>query len=218
MIRAFMLCLVAAVAIAGCQTAPNIAYPPVRVVISPSPPNIFASAPQAPLLSELFVCQLNDENVGPIGERGEAQIYTPYIQTAAGALLRNPTDGACLSSGFGLRSNASGGGRMHTGIDLANQNGGFVFAAGNAHVAALEWRNGYGLVLELDHGKGVHTLYAHLAEINPALSVGSWAPAGLAIARMGATGNATGIHLHYELYIDGQPVDPLAYGAQIPGS
>ncbi len=217
MVRALVLSLIGALTLAGCQTTTLSTLPPARGVERP-PPGVFAYAPRAPLLSELFVCRQSLTNVGLIGARGEALLYTPYIYTPAGALLRNPTEGACLSSGFGVRGEAIGGssGRMHNGIDLADPNGGFVFAAGDGRVTALEWRGGYGLVVELDHGVGVRTLYAHLNEIDPNLSVGSWMPAGAAIARMGATGNATGIHLHYELSIDGLKVDPLFYGIQPP--
>jgi murein DD-endopeptidase MepM/ murein hydrolase activator NlpD len=126
-------------------------------------------------------------------------------------LLRDPTEGACLSSGFGWR-NLRESGAEHTGIDLANPNGGFIFAAADGTVTRTGWEGGYGNVVEIDHGRGVHTLYGHLADVNPSLGVGSFVRSGSAIARMGMTGNATGIHLHYEVSIDGLRVDPLNYG------
>ena len=64
----------------------------------------------------------------------------------------------------------------------------------------------------IDHGHGVRTLYAHLSEIDRNLRAGVFVAAGTAVARMGATGNATGVHLHYEVSIDGLRVDPLNYG------
>lgn len=202
-----------AVAIAGCASAPSPNYA-ARPRPAPAGPSIFTNAPRAPLLSELFACHGGGgANIGPIGGRGESKLYTPYIATPAGALLRDPTEGACLSSGFGWRDLAEGGGREHTGIDLANPNGGFVFAAADGWVSSVEWRGGYGLVVELDHGHGVRTLYAHLNEADPALYSGAFVAGGAAIARMGATGNATGVHLHYEVSVDGLKVDPLAYGA-----
>jgi murein DD-endopeptidase MepM/ murein hydrolase activator NlpD len=129
--------------------------------------------------------------------------------------MRNPTEAACLSSGFGWRG-GDGGGRPHDGLDLANPGGGFVYAAGEGRVRSADWRGGYGLVLEIDHGQGVRTLYAHLSEIDPNLRPGSFVAAGAAVARMGATGNATGVHLHYEVSVDGLLVDPLSYGAEPP--
>jgi murein DD-endopeptidase MepM/ murein hydrolase activator NlpD len=215
--RRIALCMSAAFAAAGCQTYP-IAYvpPPAPTTPAAAPSGAFAYAPTAPLHSELFVCHAGGSNLGPVGSRGEAALYTPYLYSPAGPLLRNPTESACLSSGFGWRARADGGGRNHSGLDLANRNGGYVFAAGDARVDYVGEYGAYGLMVELDHGHGVRTLYAHLAEIDPSLQRGDIVYAGRVIARMGRTGNATGIHLHYEVSIDGQSVDPLAYGAEAP--
>jgi murein DD-endopeptidase MepM/ murein hydrolase activator NlpD len=139
-------------------------------------------------------------------------LYTPYINTPAGALLRDPTEGACLSSGFGWRGTDTGGGRQHNGIDLANPNGGFVYAAGDGRVIAAEYRGGFGNTVVIDYGHGVQSLYGHLSEIDPNLSAGDRVYSGQAVGRMGMTGNATGVHLHYELTVDGLLVDPLNYG------
>jgi murein DD-endopeptidase MepM/ murein hydrolase activator NlpD len=178
-----------------------------------SPPNAFMTAPRVIVLSQLFVCNPSATNVRLIDADGAASEYTPYMHTPAGDLLRNPTQGACLSSGFGLRPSAMGGdvGSAHTGIDLARRDGGFVFAAGDGRITSAGWRGAYGLTIEIDHGAGVRTLYAHLAEIDPRLTIGSWVTAGSAIARMGRTGNATGIHLHYEVAIGNMKVDPLGF-------
>jgi hypothetical protein len=162
--------------------------------------------------SELLVCTLTGSNIGTVGDHRQSLEYTPYIPTAAGQLLRDPTESVCLSSGFGYRNTISTGVDNHTGIDLANPNGGWVFAAGDGSIVSDEYRGGYGLVVEIDHGHGVHTLYAHLNEADPRLQPGSFVHAGQAIARMGRTGNATGIHLHYELIVDGVKHDPLSYG------
>jgi len=187
---------------------------PSPVRSTPTAPNLYSQAPRAALHSEVFACGRWGANLGEIGDRGEAVRYTPYIHTAAGPLLRNPTEAACLSSGFGWRGSASGGGRMHSGLDLANPEGGFIYAAGDGWVRAAEWRGGYGNVLEIDHGQGVVTFYAHLDEIDPNLRPGAFVAAGSAVGRMGATGNATGVHLHYEVWIDGLQVDPLGYGSR----
>lgn len=210
--RSLALWGLSVLALAGCASVPATTYRPM-----PTPPpdrSSYAAAPAAPLASELIACNGGTgSNIGPIGERGEALLFSPYVFTPAGPLLRDPTEGACLSSGFGWRGSATGGGRQHDGIDLASPNGGFIFAAADGWIAAAEWRGGYGQVLEIDHGAGVSTLYAHLAEIDPALRPGSFVHAGTAIGRMGMTGNATGVHLHYEIIVNGLKVDPLAYGA-----
>lgn len=208
MVRARITIAAATLAVAGCATAPY--GPPTRPYSGPA--NDYNQAPRAALHSELFACRGGGSNVGEVGARGESRLYTPYIYTPAGPLLRNPTQSACLSSGFGWRGRASGGGRMHSGLDLANPAGGFIYAAGDGWVRAVEVRAGYGNVIELDHGHGVQTFYAHLSEIDPNLQPGTFVQAGAAIARMGATGNATGVHLHYEVWVHGLQVDPLAYG------
>lgn len=174
-------------------------------------PGIFRFAPRAPVHSELFVCNTYGANLGEIGYRGETMLFTPYIATPAGALLRAPTDQACLSSGFGWRGSLSSG-RQHNGVDLANAEGGWIYAAGDGEVVFAGLRGGYGNVVELDHTRGVRTLYAHLNEIDPRLRPGVRVRGGDAIARMGRTGNATGVHLHYEVWVDGLLVDPLNYG------
>ena len=211
-----VLSALAAFALAGCASE-QISYPrpsPSGLPEALPQPSIFDDAPRAEVRSELIACSTEGSNIGPLGDHRQSLEYTPYIQTAAGALLRDPTETVCLSSGFGYRtliSAGTGGGSAHTGIDLANANGGFVFAAADGWVLSQSYRGGYGLVVELDHGQGVHTLYAHLNEVDPHLRVGAFVHGGQAIARMGRTGNATGIHLHYELIIDGEKKDPLTY-------
>ncbi len=212
-----------ALAAAGCASTSqpvyrtsraNPSFPPITAT-----PNNYGVAPRAALASELFACNGGGGlNIGPIGERGEAKLYTAYIHTPAGALLRNPAEATCLSSGFGWRGTADGGGRQHSGLDLANPNGGFVYAAADGWVSVVEWRGGYGLLLEIDHGAGVRSLYAHLSEVDPNLTTGTFVGAGAPVARMGSSGNATGVHLHYEVSIDGLKVDPLAYGVDAPAS
>lgn len=204
----------AALALSACVT--DAPYSGASVIGTPPGPNIYTTAARASLHSELLVCSAWGANLGEIGERGEATRYTPYIFTPAGALLRNPTEGACLSSGFGWRGSADGGGRVHNGLDLANPNGGFVYAAADGRVVSAGWRGGLGIVLEIDHGRAVRTLYAHLSEVDPNLRPGAAVSAGQAVARMGATGNATGVHLHYQVSVDGLLVDPLRYGTEPP--
>ncbi|HJS80037.1 MAG TPA: M23 family metallopeptidase [Vitreimonas sp.] len=214
MIRQSFLALVAALALAGCAASGATYSAPISYPSTPRPtgPSIYATAPRAVVQSQLIACNGGaGSNIGEIGFQGESIAYTPYIDTPAGALLRNPTEGACLSSGFGWRG-ALESGRQHNGLDLANPNGGFIYAAGNGRITYADYRGGYGNVVEIDHGAGVRTLYAHLSEIDQRLRPGDRISAGTAIARMGMTGNATGVHLHYEVWIDGLLVDPLHYG------
>jgi len=207
--------IMCALAIGGCA-ATNTSYPsPTSTAVISRPPPApsayhYASVPRAPLHSELFTCNRGGSNLGEIGLRGEASRYSPYMDTPAGPLLRTPTESACLSSGFGWRNMSN---RQHNGLDLANPNGGFIYAAGEGRIVSAEWRGGFGNFIEIDHGRGVRTRYAHLAEIDPNLRPGMRVPAGVALGRMGMSGNATGVHLHYEVVVDGLLVDPLHYGA-----
>ena len=184
-----------------------------------SPPSVSRGAPAAyvdPRPRAHAPLRLCDgalaRNVGPVGRRGEVLSFTPSIMSDAGPLLRNPTDGACLSSGFGWRGAASGGSSNHQGLDLANANGGFIYAAGGGRIVEAGWKGSYGLYVEIDHGRGVRTAYGHFSELNPRLRPGVQVRAGEPIGRMGNTGNATGVHLHYELKVRGWNVDPLTYG------
>lgn len=218
MTREAALFVFAAVALCGCGTVRESRTYPVAPNAQPSPPaptfpsEAYAGAPPARLIPDLFVCYRSASNSGPLDARGRSLVYAPLIETPAGALLRNPTEGACLSSGFGARDLNIAYSHFHTGLDLANRAGGFIYAAGRGRITALGWYEGYGLRVEIDHGAGVHTLYAHLAEIDPSLREGARVSGGQAIARMGMTGNATGVHLHYEVEIDGEKIDPLNFG------
>lgn len=216
--RGLALCAFATLALGGCAVTNTSLPSPVASSpsVEPPQPNIYTNAARAPVHSELFACNGGSgANIGEIGARGEAVHYTPYIHTPAGALLRNPTETACLSSGFGWRG-SDGGGRPHNGLDLANPGGGFVYAAADGWVRFADWRGGLGRVIEIDHGHGVRTLFAHLSEIDPNLRPGVFVAAGTPVARMGSTGSATGVHLHYEVRVDGLRVDPLAYGTEPP--
>ena len=116
-----------------------------------------------------------------------------------------PPVAGTASSGFGIRS----GGR-HAGIDILAPAGTEVRAAspGFASFAGNRMR-GYGSAVILDHGEGITTLYGHLATIR--VQSGETVPAGAVIGTVGRSGNATAYHLHFELRVDGEAVDPVPY-------
>ena len=99
--------------------------------------------------------------------------------------------------------------QLHTGIDLGAPVATPIKAAAAGTVVYAGGVRGYGLTIELDHGGGIQTLYAHAREL--LVSLGDPVIAGQVIARVGQTGNATGPHLHFELRRDGEAVDPLPY-------
>lgn len=225
---AFVPAVGAALMAAGCASSPApIVYkhrppPPLaNASYPPSPPpsavalnaDAYIFAAPATLISQLPMCAGTVSNAGAVDQLGLSATYTPYIFATATTLLRMPVQAGCLSSGYGYRGTATGGGRQHSGIDLANRAGGFIYAAGDGRVTSVGWKGDYGLAIEIDHGGGLKTLYGHMSEVDPRLMNGSLVTGGVAIGRMGMTGNATGVHLHYEVTVDGVKVDPLNYGA-----
>ena len=104
--------------------------------------------------------------------------------------------------------------RPHEGIDLAAPYGTPVVAPASGTVERITTQNGYGLVLEIDHGNGVETKYAHLSRV--LVHVGQRVTRGEPIAAIGNSGLSTGPHLHYEVHVNGKVVDPLTY--VLPGA
>ena len=117
---------------------------------------------------------------------------------------------ANFTSGFGVRSDPfRGGAAMHAGIDLAGPSGTPIYATADGVVDRAEWANGYGNLVELDHGKGIQTRYGHLSKI--LVKPNTRVKRGDLIALMGSTGRSTGSHLHYEVRIDGRAVNPIPF-------
>ena len=99
--------------------------------------------------------------------------------------------------------------RFHRGMDFSAPTGTEVFATGNATVKFTGWKQGYGNTIILDHGFGYETLYAHLHK--SLVRKGQKVRRSDIIALVGNTGKSTGPHLHYEVHLDGKPVDPRNY-------
>jgi murein DD-endopeptidase MepM/ murein hydrolase activator NlpD len=128
-----------------------------------------------------------------------------YLRLCPGMSVSNsPAADVCLSSGFGLRA-----GRPHQGIDLTSNPPGPVYAAAPGRVIEARWSSGYGNQVLIDHGHGVYTRYAHLDSFDPGVSIGSALGFGQPVGQMGATGNAQGPHLHFEL-LTGDYDNPMA--------
>ena len=112
------------------------------------------------------------------------------------------------SSGFGWRSDPIGGNRkFHKGSDVRGDRGTPVLAAGDGIVIRAERQDGYGNVVFVDHGGGVITRYAHLKKIE--IERDAVVTAGQVVGQIGSTGRTTGPHLHFEVRLDGRPVDPV---------
>jgi murein DD-endopeptidase MepM/ murein hydrolase activator NlpD len=125
----------------------------------------------------------------------------PVVPSGGGLMW--PVSGP-VTSGFGWRW-----GRMHEGIDIAVGSGTPVHAAQSGRVIVAGWMGGYGNLVVIDHGGGLSTAYGH----NNSFAVGSGQSVsqGQVVAYSGNTGNSTGPHVHFEVRVNGSPVDPLGY-------
>jgi murein DD-endopeptidase MepM/ murein hydrolase activator NlpD len=121
--------------------------------------------------------------------------------SAAGLIW--PCDGVVVS-GFGLRW-----GRLHEGIDITCAYGAPNRAAASGTVIYSGWLGGYGNLVVVDHGNGLSTAYAHASAL--LVSVGQMVSQGDTVSLVGSTGNSSGPHLHFEVRVNGQAVDPLFY-------
>lgn len=124
----------------------------------------------------------------------------------------NPLGSAEITSGYGYRTNPWP--EFHPGVDLAGDYGEPVRAAAAGVVVTAGWDSGYGIKVDIDHGNRYHTWYAHLSSV--LVSAGQRVTKGEVIARVGATGEATGPHLHYQVMFDGSPVDPEPFLNGVP--
>jgi murein DD-endopeptidase MepM/ murein hydrolase activator NlpD len=146
---------------------------------------------------------------GSGGTGGSGDSDAPAARPAAGKLL-NPVPGAPITSGFGPRVHPIyGDARLHTGVDIGAGSGTSIRAAGDGVVITAGTMSGYGNTTIIDHGGGMATLYAHQSSIG--VSEGQRVSAGQSIGRVGCTGSCTGPHLHFEVRIDGDPVNPVPY-------
>jgi murein DD-endopeptidase MepM/ murein hydrolase activator NlpD len=123
----------------------------------------------------------------------------------------NPDDGT-ITAGFGWRVNPWP--EFHQGLDLAADYGTPVHAAADGVVVSAGWDGGFGIKVDVDHENGYHTWYAHLSRV--AVAPGTRVHKGETIAYVGATGDATGPHLHYQVMLAGQPINPEPYLNGVP--
>ena len=127
-----------------------------------------------------------------------------------------PVD-APAGSGFGFRPDPfNGRPALHTGLDFPAEVGTPILAAAGGIVVAREWHPAYGQQLEIDHGNGLVTRYAHCSSIQ--VGVGALVKRGQRVARVGNSGRSTGPHLHFEVLVQGVPQDPARFlAAAAPG-
>lgn len=109
-----------------------------------------------------------------------------------------------FTSGFGGRW-----GRLHAGVDLAGTYGSAIYATADGVVTHAGWENGYGNMVEITHPYGLKTRYGHMSAVK--VSVGQKVSRGDRIGDMGSTGRSTGTHLHYEVRVGDEPVNPMSF-------
>jgi murein DD-endopeptidase MepM/ murein hydrolase activator NlpD len=141
------------------------------------------------------------EDAGIRGRLAAAQGATDTVPSSAGLIW--PVSGP-VTSPFGYRW-----GRLHAGIDIGVPYGTPIHAAASGTVVLAGWTGGYGNYTCVDHGGGLATCYAHQSSY--AVSAGAVVSQGQVIGYVGSTGHSFGAHLHFEVRINGNPVDPLGY-------
>lgn len=118
--------------------------------------------------------------------------------------FRRPLPGAPITSGFGMRN-----GVLHAGIDIAAAPGTPIGAAAAGIITRAGWFDGYGNCVDVDHGGGYMTRYGHMLKV--LVRVSQQVTQGATLGLEGMTGDATGPHLHFEIRINGNPVNPIPY-------
>jgi murein DD-endopeptidase MepM/ murein hydrolase activator NlpD len=167
-----------------------------------------------PLARELTAMLWPAAQATAAGTSGAAAGVCPDLPVPVGSWIR-PTAGT-VTSGYGSR-----GGTLHAGVDIAGARDTPVYAAAGGTVVRAECTSaycdrdgslsvdGYGNLVELDHGGGVSTRYAHLSAYTA--TAGQRVSAGALLGFQGSTGNSTGVHLHLEVRLDGASVDPVPW-------
>lgn len=146
-----------------------------------------------------------------VDSSGTADYYNPKGESVRKALLRTPVDGARISSGFGMRMHPIlGFSKMHKGIDFAVSTGTPVMAAGAGVIDYAGANGSYGYYVRIKHDAVHSTAYAHLSRFAQGIRTGKRVDQGQTIAFSGATGRATGPHLHYEILVHNEQVNPMS--------
>jgi murein DD-endopeptidase MepM/ murein hydrolase activator NlpD len=167
----------------------------------PLTPITFSTKGLAPTLDETRANRL-------LSQMDQLNLYRIAAQKAPFAVPVK--SGFRFTSGFGYRRDPkTGGRRMHAGVDFAGPVGTPLYSTADGVVVHAGWASGYGRLVKIQHEFGIETRYAHMNRLN--VSVGQRVSRGQRIGDMGASGRVTGPHLHYEVRVGGQPVNPMIY-------
>jgi len=164
---------------------------------------------------ELEYAELHGVKFYRFERNGDAEYFDEFGKNIKGMLLRTPVDGAHITSLFGMRRHpVLGYTRAHQGMDFGAGAGSPIVAAGDGVVAQAGRWGGYGNWLRIRHAAGWDTGYAHISRYAAGIRPGTRVRQGQVVAYVGSTGLATGPHLHYEVWHNGQRVNPM--GAKVP--
>lgn len=207
------LAVLAGMLLGACSSAAPVQYPASQTSTSA------ASHPVAPGTqpmqgpyrpdASLFACNMRMSNRPQTAANRMILNYAPLVVVKGIVLAASPANDVCLTSGFGPR-----GGRMHKGIDLQARPAVTVYSAGPGRIVEVSYQTGFGNQVLISHGNGVYTRYAHLAHFTPNLAAGQAIGFGQPLGLMGATGNATAVHVHYEILTGNYNTPKKSWGLQ----
>jgi murein DD-endopeptidase MepM/ murein hydrolase activator NlpD len=157
--------------------------------------------------TELFASWGELGNGGMVTTSGQI-VSAPRLDVAVPSQM--PLAGMTLTSSFGMRTHpVLGGRRQHNGVDLAAPRGTPVYATADGRVGMAQWFSSYGNYVQIEHGGQLQTRYGHLTSYT--VASGDMVRKGDLIGYVGSTGRSTGPHLHYEVRVAGEAVDPTPY-------
>lgn len=197
--------LTAAVMLASCASAPprHTAHKPI-VARAAYPVKTAATGPA------LHICPGRVSNAPATNAKRKIVNYDPVAQVSGVSLTRAPVQ-SCVSSGFGPRR--GGASSFHSGVDLYTKTPAPIYASGDGVIENIGTRKAYGRTILIRHKDSVKTRYAHLSSYARGLKPGTRVRRGDLIGHTGESGNATAIHLHYEVLVHGKRRNPLTIGS-----
>jgi murein DD-endopeptidase MepM/ murein hydrolase activator NlpD len=188
-----------------------IAASPANAASSAAASDSFRVSPEDLKNNETALGVSDPEFRSIFGRWGQATATTPKTSVAVPSI--NPVENMRLSSNFGpRRAPKRGASRYHKGLDIPGPVGTPIFATADGVVGRAQRVSGYGKFIELDHGNAIQTRYGHMSALN--VYAGQRVKKGDVIGFMGSTGNSTGSHLHYEVRIAGDAINPIGFLTQ----
>ena len=158
---------------------------------------------------QLYRVTFNDGTADYFDERG---------QSVRRALLRTPVAAAKITSGYGMRMHPLlGYSKMHKGVDFGAPTGTPIFAAGSGTIDEIGFKGGYGRYIRIRHNGKLETAYAHMSRFATNLYRGARVTQGQVIGYVGMSGRATGPHLHFEVQMNNQQINPMSVNAMPTG-